>query len=151
VKHIHLLDEDKTWSVYTSQFDKTSDIHLVYCQGVTESNCYLLKLTHFPRRRFIMHYFECHYLSEWFYHTLTRMLESNLSEGNQKTPTDLELLKYGVSVTDGCISWDVTVELLEDSFNINIKRFFGEPGIKKVQANMSFISVLRVTKQSFAG
>ncbi|PCJ46917.1 MAG: 3-deoxy-7-phosphoheptulonate synthase [Gammaproteobacteria bacterium] len=46
------------------------------------------------------------------------MLESNLSEGNQKIPTDLELLKYGVSVTDGCISWDVTVELLEDSYQL---------------------------------
>ena len=34
------------------------------------------------------------------------MLESNLYEGSQKIPSDLSLLKYGVSVTDGCIGWD---------------------------------------------
>jgi 3-deoxy-7-phosphoheptulonate synthase len=44
------------------------------------------------------------------------MLDSNLAEGNQKIQADLEQLKYGVSVTDACISWDVTVELLEESY-----------------------------------
>ena len=32
------------------------------------------------------------------------MLESNLFEGNQKTPE-----AYGVSITDACINWDDTV------------------------------------------
>ena len=36
------------------------------------------------------------------------MVESNLEHGNQKIPEDLSELKYGVSVTDGCISWDET-------------------------------------------
>ncbi len=40
------------------------------------------------------------------------MLESNLFEGNQKCNGDLTELKYGVSITDECISWDTTRELL---------------------------------------
>jgi len=40
------------------------------------------------------------------------MLESNIHEGNQKIPEDLSQLKHGVSVTDGCISWETTEELL---------------------------------------
>lgn len=40
------------------------------------------------------------------------MLESNLSEGNQSIPKDLSQLKYGVSVTDGCIGWESTEDLL---------------------------------------
>lgn len=40
------------------------------------------------------------------------MLESNLNEGNQKITGDLHSLKYGVSVTDACISWEMTEQLL---------------------------------------
>ncbi|TFE71541.1 3-deoxy-7-phosphoheptulonate synthase [Methylacidiphilum caldifontis] len=40
------------------------------------------------------------------------MLESYLYEGNQKIPANLSLLKYGVSITDPCIGWDLTEELL---------------------------------------
>jgi 3-deoxy-7-phosphoheptulonate synthase len=47
------------------------------------------------------------------------MIESNLMEGAQKLPktapkgqTMLQQLQYGVSVTDGCVSWLTTVELL---------------------------------------
>lgn len=40
------------------------------------------------------------------------MLESNLNSGKQKIPTHLEELKYGVSVTDGCIGWEETEALL---------------------------------------
>jgi 3-deoxy-7-phosphoheptulonate synthase len=36
------------------------------------------------------------------------MLESNLGAGNQPIPADLADLKYGISVTDGCIDWDTT-------------------------------------------
>ena len=36
------------------------------------------------------------------------MIESNINEGNQSIPEDLSELKYGVSVTDGCISWETT-------------------------------------------
>jgi 3-deoxy-7-phosphoheptulonate synthase len=40
------------------------------------------------------------------------MLESNLFEGNQKFSGDLSSLKYGVSITDECISWETTEHLL---------------------------------------
>jgi len=40
------------------------------------------------------------------------MIESNLVEGNQKIPADLSELTYGQSVTDQCINWDSTVEVL---------------------------------------
>ena len=40
------------------------------------------------------------------------MLESHLHAGNQPIPADLSKLKYGVSVTDACIDWNTTRELL---------------------------------------
>ncbi len=43
------------------------------------------------------------------------MLESNLHEGNQPIPLDLTELKYGVSVTDGCIDWPCTEALLREA------------------------------------
>ena len=41
------------------------------------------------------------------------MLESHLSAGNQKLSDDLT---YGVSVTDACIDWETTENLLEESY-----------------------------------
>jgi 3-deoxy-7-phosphoheptulonate synthase len=40
------------------------------------------------------------------------MLESNLYEGNQSLTGDLQDLKYGVSVTDQCIGWEETEEII---------------------------------------
>jgi 3-deoxy-7-phosphoheptulonate synthase len=40
------------------------------------------------------------------------MLESNLSAGSQTIPADRSQLRYGVSVTDPCIDWAATEELL---------------------------------------
>ncbi|SDU09503.1 3-deoxy-7-phosphoheptulonate synthase [Desulfobacula phenolica] len=40
------------------------------------------------------------------------MLESNLFEGNQKCNGDIKSLKYGVSITDECISWESTEGLI---------------------------------------
>ena len=42
------------------------------------------------------------------------MLESNLEAGNQKIPADLSQLRYGVSITDGCIDWSTTEALITD-------------------------------------
>lgn len=42
------------------------------------------------------------------------MIESNLNAGNQKIPQDLSQLKYGVSVTDGCIDWQTTEKSLTE-------------------------------------
>ncbi len=41
------------------------------------------------------------------------MLESNLFEGNQKCTDGPNNLKYGVSITDECISWEETCELVQ--------------------------------------
>ena len=41
------------------------------------------------------------------------MLESNLNEGKQGIPADHADLKYGVSVTDACVGWKQTEELLK--------------------------------------
>jgi 3-deoxy-7-phosphoheptulonate synthase len=40
------------------------------------------------------------------------MIESNIAGGNQKIPADLSQLKYGCSVTDGCIDWQATETML---------------------------------------
>lgn len=40
------------------------------------------------------------------------MLESNINAGNQGTDVAKDQLAYGVSVTDACINWDVTEQLL---------------------------------------
>lgn len=40
------------------------------------------------------------------------MIESNLAEGSQSIPKNLADLKYGVSVTDACLGWDVTERIL---------------------------------------
>ena len=42
------------------------------------------------------------------------MLESNLCEGNQPIPDDLEEIKYGVSITDACINWETTEKALRE-------------------------------------
>jgi 3-deoxy-7-phosphoheptulonate synthase len=43
------------------------------------------------------------------------MVESFLEAGNQPIPPDLSQLKYGCSVTDACVSWDTTVQMLRDA------------------------------------
>jgi len=40
------------------------------------------------------------------------MLESNLYEGGQAITGKREELKYGVSVTDKCISWEETEKII---------------------------------------
>ena len=44
------------------------------------------------------------------------MLESNLNPGSQSLNCPIEELEYGVSVTDACIGWDETEELLRDAY-----------------------------------
>ena len=42
------------------------------------------------------------------------MIESNIHEGAQKVPAEgPQALKKGVSITDACIGWETTVEVLE--------------------------------------
>lgn len=40
------------------------------------------------------------------------MLESHLNDGNQKLGKDTTSLDYGVSITDACINWETTEQLL---------------------------------------
>ncbi|TAK42812.1 MAG: 3-deoxy-7-phosphoheptulonate synthase [Betaproteobacteria bacterium] len=49
------------------------------------------------------------------------MLESNLEAGNQPIPEDLSKLRYGVSVTDPCIDWATTEEVLRRAHRDLIK------------------------------
>jgi 3-deoxy-7-phosphoheptulonate synthase len=46
------------------------------------------------------------------------MIESFLEAGSQPIPEDLSKLRYGQSVTDACVSWDTTVEMLSSSAQI---------------------------------
>ena len=43
------------------------------------------------------------------------MIESNIEAGNQPIPADLSQLKYGCSVTDGCVDWDTTDKMIRDA------------------------------------
>ena len=46
------------------------------------------------------------------------MLESHLIEGGQKLDeSDPSKLKYGISITDSCIGWEETVDLLTETYN----------------------------------
>ncbi len=42
------------------------------------------------------------------------MVESNLGAGSQPFPVPKEKLRYGVSITDGCIDWPTTEQLVRD-------------------------------------
>jgi 3-deoxy-7-phosphoheptulonate synthase len=42
------------------------------------------------------------------------MVESNIKAGNQSIPEDRSKLEYGVSVTDKCIDWETTEEMMQD-------------------------------------
>lgn len=47
------------------------------------------------------------------------MLESHLYEGNQPlNESSPESLKYGVSITDSCIGWEETVDLITEAYNL---------------------------------
>ena len=51
------------------------------------------------------------------------MVESNLEAGNQSFPQPIEDLKYGVSITDGCIDWATTEKLIRDTHTALAPRF----------------------------
>lgn len=51
------------------------------------------------------------------------MIESNLEAGNQKFPAPLATLRYGVSITDGCIGWAETEEIVRAACDSLAPRF----------------------------
>lgn len=46
------------------------------------------------------------------------MIESNLVAGNQPIPEDLAQLKYGCSVTDACVDWATTEQMLRETADL---------------------------------
>lgn len=50
------------------------------------------------------------------------MIESNLISGNQKIPSNLNDLAYGQSITDGCVDWSKTEEMILLLKNAVMKR-----------------------------
>lgn len=44
------------------------------------------------------------------------MVESNIYEGKQLIPADMSELKFGISITDACISWETTERMLENAY-----------------------------------
>jgi 3-deoxy-7-phosphoheptulonate synthase len=46
------------------------------------------------------------------------MIESNINEGKQNLPENISQLKEGVSVTDGCISFEETKKLILEAYSI---------------------------------
>jgi len=51
------------------------------------------------------------------------MIESNLEAGNQPFPQPKEKLRYGVSITDGCIDWPTTEALIRETYAALAPRF----------------------------
>jgi 3-deoxy-7-phosphoheptulonate synthase len=43
------------------------------------------------------------------------MIESNIVAGKQAIPEDLSKLVYGCSVTDGCVGWDTTEQMIREA------------------------------------
>ncbi len=43
------------------------------------------------------------------------MIESNLGWGNQSLPADRSQLQYGVSITDACVDWTTTEQMLREA------------------------------------
>jgi len=46
------------------------------------------------------------------------MIESFIEAGNQPIPADLSQLRYGCSVTDGCVGWDTTVDMIRNAHSV---------------------------------
>jgi 3-deoxy-7-phosphoheptulonate synthase len=56
------------------------------------------------------------------------MIESNLGAGNQAFPQPLDKLRYGVSITDGCIDWATTESLVRE-LHASLAPLFPQPGL----------------------
>ena len=54
------------------------------------------------------------------------MIESYLEAGNQPIPKNLKDMKYGVSITDKCIDWQTTEEMLRRT-HARLKACGGRP------------------------
>ena len=46
------------------------------------------------------------------------MIESFIEAGNQPIPQDLTQLRYGCSVTDACVDWETTVDMIRNAAKV---------------------------------
>lgn len=46
------------------------------------------------------------------------MIESNIEAGNQAIPADLAQLRYGCSVTDACVGWETTEDMIRKAADV---------------------------------
>jgi hypothetical protein len=60
------------------------------------------------------------------------MLESHIHAGKQDVPkapengkSVVDMLKYGVSITDACVDWPMTVDMLDGLNEVGFHSFFG--------------------------
>ncbi|KAI5887981.1 3-deoxy-7-phosphoheptulonate synthase [Schizophyllum commune H4-8] len=85
------------------------------------------------------------------------MIESNINEGRQDVPVGVENvrahLKPGVSITDGCVSWETTVGML-DELNAAVAKRNKRCGTRRVRVGRAFgwgaqsmypLSILRIS------
>ena len=61
------------------------------------------------------------------------MIESNLHEGQQKHGGDLSRLSYGVSITDPCISWEITERLILGAHDKLRRQTHASPGTESTE------------------
>jgi len=66
------------------------------------------------------------------------MLESNLEEGRQDIPENVQNLRYGVSITDACISWKTTEQLVLSAHEQLLAGGAGEPAGAAAAAPMRY-------------
>ena len=59
-----------------------------------------------------------HQIREGNHSVVGAMIESFIESGNQSIPEDLAQLRYGCSVTDACVSWETTVDMLRHARDI---------------------------------
>lgn len=53
------------------------------------------------------------------------MIESNMNEGRQDVPSEGACaLKHGVSITDACVDWETTVQMLDNLNTVSLFRIF---------------------------
>ena len=64
------------------------------------------------------------------------MVESNIGWGNQPIPGDLSSLKYGVSVTDACVDWETTEQMIH-KLRDKVKDLLPERGPHEARARVA--------------
>ena len=72
------------------------------------------------------------------------MLESNINAGNQNITENLGDLKYGVSLTDACIDWGTTEDLLMNLRTSLISKWFDRILIWKKNLKILKNSILTI-------